>query len=185
MDLMTLNSAQLYLGGIDGALKAENQFFFSTLAISEEDIATGTVKTKPLSYVKEDVLQGDAKEQYPIYVDNENAVVVSADTEGAIALGIKDYQGNDIYVSEACNIVPANEDGSQPTGSYTLGRNTDVETSSSRRKIYSSDHTLSAGTQIADIETYYSELSAEDVKKVYETKKDSVPSESTASSDAE
>lgn len=185
MDLMTLNSAQLYLGGIDGALKAENQFFFSTLAISEEDIATGTVKTKPLSYVKEDVLQGDAKEQYPIYVDNENAVVVSADTEGAIALGIKDYQGNDIYVSEACNIVPANEDGSQPTGSYALGRNTDVETSSSRRKIYSSDHTLSAGTQIADIETYYSELSAEDVKKVYETKKDSVPSESTASSDAE
>jgi len=56
-----------------------------------------------------------------------------------------------------------------------------VETSSSRRKIYSSDHTLSAGTQVADIETYYSELKAEDVKELYNAKKADVPS--TANSD--
>ena len=58
--------------------------------------------------------------------------------------------------------------------------NTDVETSSSRRKVYSSDHTLSAGTQVADVETYYSELSAEEVKEIYETKKDSKPATTAA-----
>ncbi len=174
MDLMSTKTAQLYLGGIDGALKAENQFFYSLLAISNEDIATGKVKAKPVSYVKENILQGDkVNGEYPIFIDNENTVAVTKDTPGAILLeGIKDSQGNDIYISEPCNIVQPNEDGSQPVGSYTLGRNTDVETSSSRRKIYSTDHTLSEGTQIADVETYYSELSPEEVKRVYESKKD-------------
>ena len=36
MDLMSTKTAQLYLGGIDGALKAENQFFYSLLAISND-----------------------------------------------------------------------------------------------------------------------------------------------------
>lgn len=169
MDLMTDKNAQLYLGGIDGALKAENQFFFSTMAISSEDIATGTVKAKPQTYVKEDVLTGSAASQQQIFVDSETAVAVAKGTPGAVLLaGVKDVDGNEIYVSEPCKVVQIG--GTGPKNAYVLGSNTDVETSSSRRKIYASDHTLAEGTQIMGVETYYSELTPEAVKKLYESK---------------
>lgn len=174
MDLMTASSAQLYLGGIDGVLKAENQFYLSRMFVSHEELASGRVLAKPITYAKEQVLAGGSAGQFPIYVDREDVLAVAKDAPGAYRLdGVLDKDGNEVYVSGPCKVLSV--DGTKPESGYALERSTDVEISSSRRKIYSSDHRLAAGTQIADVETYYEELSPEKIKKLYEEKQKSMP----------
>ena len=121
--------------------------------------------TGVLKYVKENVSGGTSTDIKVIYIDSSTAIAVPAGTEGAVSLGINDYQGNPIYVSEACKVVQVG--GAQPEGAYPLQRNTDKETIDSRRKIYSTDHTLAAGTKVSGMVSYYSELTAEEVKNAY------------------
>lgn len=164
MDLMTDRSVQLYIGGVDGALKESAQFAFSQMYILDEDLGDENIRQYPVTYDMADVLAGTTTEQLQIFVDKD-VVAVSADTEGAVALGINDYEGNPIYVSEACNVVATG--GAQPEGAYVLQKSTGVESVTSRRKIYSTDHTLSAGTKVAGMVSYYSELTADEVADAY------------------
>lgn len=175
MDLMTQNAVQLYIGGIDGALKESNKFAFSNMYVMEEDIGNENIRQYPVTYVKEGVMGGTAVAQEPIYIDSSTAIAVPAGTEGAVALGINDYQGNPIYVSEACNVVQ--QGGAQPEGAYPLQRNTDKEAIDSRRKIYSTDHTLAAGTKVSGMVSYYSELTAQEVKDAYDVALKSKPAD--------
>lgn len=171
MTLMTENKARLYIGGISNGLKATEEFTFSTLYVPMEDMGVENIRVKPIVYVQTPVLQGTAAAQSPIYVDAD-VIAVDKDTEGAVLLeGIKDYEGNDIYVSAKCNVVTdvTLVDGKLPTGVYELKRNTDEENTAagSRKKIYSSDHTLAEGTQVKDVKSYYVELSADEVAEEY------------------
>lgn len=165
MDLMTQSVVRLYIGGVDGGLTESAKFAFSDMYVMGEDIGNENIRQYPVTYVKENVMSGTSTDQKAIYIDSSTAIAVPAGTEGAVSLGINDYQGNPIFVSEACKVVQ--EGGAQPEGAYPLQRNTDKETIDSRRKIYSTDHTLAAGTKVSGMVSYYSELTAQEVKDAY------------------
>jgi len=175
MDLMTDRSVQMYIGGIDGGLKAGTKFAFSNMLVTDEDLAAGNVRAYPVSYAREDILITEGGSDNKIFIDKENVLAVPAGTPGAVKLGLKDKAGNDIYVSEACNVISTGL--IPPEGAFVLQRETSELSIESRRKIYSSDHTLSAGTKVSGMVSYYSELTAEEVKKAYEAALASKPAE--------
>lgn len=167
MDLMTQRNVQMYIGGVDGALKASTKFAFSNMKVTDKDLAEGVIRAYPLEYYKEDVLTQEGANQNKIFIDTEGVLAVSADTEGAIKLGLKDTAGNDIYVNGTCSVVSTGTVA--PEGAFVLQRETSSLTIESRKKIYSSDHTVKAGTKVSGMVSYYSELDAKEVANAYKT----------------